>query len=206
MADLLKVTPTVSATVGSGGDTPPLGNAESEHAASAVAPVTHGPRSPIAARYVAAIVRIGLGFIFLWAFLDKSFGLGHDTVSAQSWLNGGNPTKGFLGAGAAGPFTGFYHAIAGAGIINVLFMASLLGIGVALIFGIGMRIAAGAGALLTVMMWSVVLPPANNPILDDHLIYAGVLILLALLGAGTTWGLGRRWAATALVARAPWLT
>jgi hypothetical protein len=39
-------------------------------------------------------------------------------------------------------------------------------------------------ALLTVMMWTVVLPPDSNPFMDDHLIYGAVLIVLALLGAG----------------------
>jgi thiosulfate dehydrogenase [quinone] large subunit len=41
--------------------------------------------------------------------------------------------------------------------------------------------------------------------MDDHLIYAAVLIVLALLGAGDTLGLGRRWAAVPLVRRATWL-
>jgi thiosulfate dehydrogenase [quinone] large subunit len=41
--------------------------------------------------------------------------------------------------------------------------------------------------------------------MDDHLIYAAVLVLLALLGAGNTLGLGRRWTATPLVRRNPWL-
>ena len=84
-------------------------------------------------------------------------------------------------------------------------MAALLAIGVALMLGIGMRLAAGAGALLVVMMWTAVLPPANNPFMDDHLIYAAVLVLLALLGAGKTLGLGRMWTATPLVRRNPWL-
>jgi hypothetical protein len=34
-----------------------------------------------------AVLRVSLGFVFLWAFLDKTFGLGHDTVVAKSWLN-----------------------------------------------------------------------------------------------------------------------
>jgi thiosulfate dehydrogenase [quinone] large subunit len=42
--------------------------------------------------------------------------------------------------------------------------------------------------------------------MDDHLIYAAVLVLPALLGAGTTLGVGRRWAATSLVRRNTWLT
>ena len=174
---------------------------------SPVAPwaTTSPSRSATAARYLLAGIRLALGWIFLWAFLDKMFGLGHETAAAKSWLNGGSPTKGFLGSAAEGPFAGFYHSIAGAGVIDVLFMATLLGVGVALILGIGMRLAAGAGALLTVMMWTAVLPPASNPFLDDHLIYAAVLIVLALLGAGNTLGLGRAWSSLPLVRRATWL-
>lgn len=54
-------------------------------------------------------------------------------------------------------------------------------------------------------MWTAVLPPTENPFMDDHLIYAGVLIVLALLGAGTTRCLGRTWAANSLVRRHSWL-
>jgi thiosulfate dehydrogenase [quinone] large subunit len=163
-----------------------------------------GSRESTAARYLLAGIRLALGWVFLWAFLDKAFGLGFATPSERSWFNGGSPTNGFL-ASAKGPFSGFYRFIAGTGIADALFMAALLGVGVALLLGIGMRIAAAAGALLTVMMWSAVLPPTTNPFMDDHLIYATVLIVLALLGAGDTWGLGRAWAASPLVRRAPWL-
>ena len=162
-------------------------------------------RSTTAARYLLAGIRLALGWIFLWAFLDKTFGLGYATTSERSWLNGGSPTNGFLGSAAKGPFTGFYHAIAGTALADILFMTALLAIGAALILGIGIRLAAAAGALLTVMMWTVVLPPASNPLLDEHLIYAAVLIVLALLGAGNTLGFGRAWATTPLVQRATWL-
>lgn len=178
---------------------PPAGSTPS-------APGAVSPRSAVAARYLLAVVRLGLGFIFLWAFLDKLFGLGHDTVSAKSWINGGSPTKGFLGSAATGPFTGFYHSIAGTAWADWSFMAALLAIGAALILGVGMRLAAAGGAVLTIMMWSVVLPPDSNPFLDDHLIYAVVLVVLALLGAGRTLGLGRPWANTSLVRRLPWLS
>ena len=73
-------------------------------------------------------------------------------------------------------------------------MGALLAIGVALLLGVAMRLAAGAGALLTLMLWTVVLPPANNPFMDDHLVYAAVLVVLALSGAGNTLGLGTFWA------------
>ena len=56
-----------------------------------------------------AALRISLGWVFLWAFLDKAFGLGHETAHADAWIRGGSPTKGFLAFGAAGPFKGLYH-------------------------------------------------------------------------------------------------
>jgi thiosulfate dehydrogenase (quinone) large subunit len=51
------------------------------------------------------------------------------------------------------------------------------------------------------MMWSAVLPPENNPVIDDHIVYALVLGVLALAGANKTLGLGRVWERIPLVAR-----
>jgi thiosulfate dehydrogenase [quinone] large subunit len=152
-----------------------------------------------------AVVRIIAGWMFLWAFVDKLFGLGFATPSARAWINGGSPTKGFLANSADGPFADFYRNIAGAPWADWLFMLGLLGIGTALILGIGMRIAAVSGALLYLMMWSVVLPPTTNPIVDDHILGAAVLVGLALSHAGDTLGLGRVWAKVPLVQRTPWL-
>jgi thiosulfate dehydrogenase [quinone] large subunit len=44
-----------------------------------------------ATRYLLAGIRLALGWVFLWAFLDKLFGLGHETAPAKSWLSGGSP-------------------------------------------------------------------------------------------------------------------
>jgi thiosulfate dehydrogenase (quinone) large subunit len=158
-----------------------------------------------ATRYVLAGLRLALGWVFLWAFLDKLFGLGHETPSANAWINGGSPTKGFLGKAVSGPFEGFYHGFAGAAWADWLFMLGLAGIGIALIAGVAMRITAAAGAILLVAMWTAVLPPENNPFMDDHLIYAGVLVLLALTAAGETLGLGKVWNRLPIVQRLPWL-
>lgn len=152
-------------------------------------------------RYLLAVTRLGLGFVFIWAFLDKTFGLGRATPAEGAWIDGGSPTEGFLTNAATGPFTDFYHGIAGDAWANWLFMIGLAGIGVALILGVAMRIAAVAGALLMVMMWTVVLPPANNPVVDDHLVYAVLFVLLALTSAGKTLGFGRVWERIPLVQR-----
>ncbi|MFD0688660.1 DoxX family membrane protein [Actinomadura fibrosa] len=167
----------------------------------AAKPLTESP----AARYTWAVARLALGWVFVWAFLDKTFGLGHETPSAKAWIDGGSPTEGFLKNSPTGPFEGFYHDIAGAAWADWLFMIGLAGIGAALILGVGMRLAAAAGALLLVMMWTVVLPPENNLFMDDHLIYAVLVVGLALVSAGDTLGLGRWWSRLGFVKRLPFL-
>ena len=168
-----------------------------------------------AARFL-AVFRVVLGFEFLWAFLDKTFGLGYATPAARAWINGGSPTKGFLSRVAVGPFEATFHAWAGAAWADWLFMVGLLGIGVALILGIGLRIAAVSGTLMMLGMWAAEWPLAKvtsageptmstNPIVDYHIIYALALIALAVTYAGHTWGLGRRWARLPFVQRNRWL-
>ena len=163
------------------------------------------PRERRLARGVFAALRIVLGFTFVWAFLDKLFGLGYATPSARAWIHGGSPTRGFLANSADGPFAGFYQDIAGAGWADWLFMAGLAGIGIALLLGIGMRVAAVSGTVLYLMMWSVALPPETNPVVDDHIIGALVIIALALVHAGDTVGFGRWWKEQPIVAQNRWL-
>ncbi|WP_017541044.1 MULTISPECIES: hypothetical protein [Nocardiopsis] len=156
-----------------------------------------------AARAVLAIVRLAIGWIFLWAFLDKLFGLGFATPAQGAWLNGGSPTRGFLTEATSGPLAGFYQSFAGAAWADWLFMLGLLGIGLSFLLGIGMRIGGVAGAIMLVLMWSAALPPENNPFMDDHLVMALVMVGLALVHAGDTAGLGRWWNGLAIVRRLP---
>jgi thiosulfate dehydrogenase [quinone] large subunit len=175
-----------------------------------------GPMLTTAAAKALAVLRISTGFVFLWAFLDKTFGLGYATPSAKAWVHGGSPTKGFLSSVDVGPFQSMFHSMAGTWFANGLFMLAMLGVGVALIAGIGMRIAAGAGVLVLAMMWFAEFPPAqhtasgqpsgsSNPITDYHLVYAVGVVVLALTYAGHTWGLGRRWAQLPFVQQHRWL-
>jgi thiosulfate dehydrogenase (quinone) large subunit len=162
-----------------------------------------------------AVLRLGIGFVFLWAFLDKTFGLHYATPNAKAWINGGSPTKGFLGSVEVGPFKSIAHSLAGTAVANWLFMLGLLGIGVALIAGVAVRFAAACGVLLVGAMWLAVWPLAqfdstgaptgsNNPLVDDHVLEALILIVLALTYAGTTWGFGRIWARLPFVATHRW--
>ncbi|MGC9347663.1 MAG: hypothetical protein ACP5JG_05955 [Anaerolineae bacterium] len=148
--------------------------------------------NPTSRRFL-AVTRIALGFIFLWAFLDKLLGLGFATAPENAWIAGGSPTYGFLNFGTAGPLAPVYQSIAGHPIVDALFMFGLFGLGVALLLGIGTRIAAVAGPLMMLMMWSAHLPPENNPILDQHLIYAVLIPALTTSEVAETWGLGAWW-------------
>ena len=171
--------------------------------------VTHS----IARRALAAL-RIGFGVTFLWAFFDKLLALGFatgvnpetgavDRFGPDAWINGGSPTFGFLtfGVPADNPFQSFFNGLAGDTWVNWLFMLALLGIGLALTLGVGMRIAAASGALLYLMMWLASLPLENNPLVDEHMLGALTMVVLATTLAGDTWGLGTKWARTGLVRR-----
>ncbi|GGL14551.1 hypothetical protein GCM10014719_15680 [Planomonospora parontospora subsp. antibiotica] len=174
------------------------------------APATPVAAAPAAARtltpaaaYGLAAARIALGWVFLWAFVDKMFGLGFATPAAKAWINGGSPTTGFLKGTGENALGGLFGALAGQAWVDWLFMTGLAGVGTALILGIGLRVAAGAGATMMLLMWAAALPLETNPFMDDHIVYAVVLVVLALTRAGDTLGLGARWGKTALVERLP---
>jgi thiosulfate dehydrogenase [quinone] large subunit len=112
-----------------------------------------------------ALVRVLLGWTFLWAFLDKL---------CEAWA-------------------------------DWLFMLGLAGIGVGLILGIVMRFTAACAALLLIFMWMASLPIDSNPFVDDHLVYALVVLGIGFTTPGWQYGLGRWWSGTPLVQRYPWL-
>jgi thiosulfate dehydrogenase (quinone) large subunit len=131
------------------------------------------PGQQRAFRSVFAVTRLSLGWVFLWAFLDKTFALGFSTgvdpetgavdrFGDAAWINGGSPTDGYLSAATKGPLADFYPSFAGAAWADWLFMLGLLGVGLTMMLGVAMRISAACGALLMVLMWSSALPPAST--------------------------------------------
>ncbi len=161
-------------------------------------------------RFALAVLRLAMGFIFLWAFLDKTFGLGFSTPVERAWINGGTPSQGFLlGDSVVGPLKPFFSSIASPA-SDWLFMAGMLGIGLAVMLGIGLRISAIAGTVILVAMYLAEWPftagaGSTNPVVEYHIIYALSLIVIAILAAGDTIGFGLPWKNTSLVRRMPWL-
>ena len=156
------------------------------------------------------LLRLAMGWTFLWAFLDKLFGLGFATcreattnmvsvLCKKAWLMGGSPTTGFLKFGAKGPFIDFFNSLAGNPMIDWLFMLGLLFAGATLILGVMVKLGSYAGALMLLLMYLALIGPENNPFLDDHIIYAIVLLGLAAAGAGQYLGFGKKWQALKFV-------
>ena len=163
------------------------------------------------------LLRLSIGWVFLWAFLDKLLALGFasgrnpetgvaDRFGDAAWIHGGSPTDGFLkfGLHTKEPFTGFYEGLAGSSLIEWVYMLSMAAIGIALMLGIATRLAAGLGVVWMVLFYlASALSPENNPFLDDHVVYAIVLIGIAVAGAGRYLGLGKWWEKLSFVQKYP---
>ncbi|MGZ8629491.1 MAG: hypothetical protein ACXWZF_00785 [Actinomycetota bacterium] len=178
---------------------------------------------------VMGLLRLAMGWTFLWAFLDKAFALGFSTgrvvneagetvnidfFGDAAWISGGSPTAGVLGFAMKGPFTDFYQTITGfqmteagptsAAWVDWIYMGSMLFIGLALILGIGVKLASIGGIIwMTIFFTATAIWPEHNPFVDDHVVSALVLGALFFANAGIYLGLGKVWQRTELVQKHP---
>lgn len=136
------------------------------------------------------LLRVGLGWVFLWAGMTKVL---KPAWSAAGYLQG------------AKTFPDFYHWLASPAVLpmtNVLNEWGLVLLGVALILGVGVRLAAVFGSLLMVLYWLPILQfPYAGPnayLVDDHIIYVYALFVLATFRAGSAWSIGPWFASKAL--------
>lgn len=94
-------------------------------------------------------------------------------------------------------------------------MLCMLGVGVAFLLGVALRLAAASGALMLLLMYLAVWVSAttaggqpsgsNNPVVDEHIVgIFGFIVVAALAGHGTGF-LGRKWASLPVVKTWPWL-
>lgn len=126
-------------------------------------------------------LRLALGWVFLYAGWEK---ISNPAWSAAGYLN------------SAKTFHAFYVWLANPGMLGLVnFVAEwgLVVIGLALIFGLGVRLAGILGAILMLLFYFPILngvyPDANSYIVDVHIVYALALLLIASLGAGKMWQL-----------------
>lgn len=162
------------------------------------------------------LARISLGFVFLWAFFDKLLGMGFATCRnavtdavnfgcEQAWVQGGSPTEGFLTHATQGPFASWFQDLAGYAWVDWLFMLGLLGIGLSLLAGVALRVGAVAGSVMLLLMWLAALWPANNPAIDDHIVYIFVLVAIAAFARYQKLSCAKWWQRLPFVRKNPWL-
>lgn len=165
--------------------------------------VLEGDAPEVKGMWAWTTLRLLLGWSFLWAFLDKMFGLGFatcrvpdsggsiDFLCDAAMIKGGSPTYGFLNFATQGSHTGGlfeWMAPAAPDAINLAdigFMAALLLGGLTLMLGIGVRLGAIGGALLMAFMFLAAdVWPENNPVNSSHVIEMVALLGIATVGAG----------------------
>lgn len=129
-------------------------------------------------KIILVALRLVMGFTFLWAFLDKTFGLGFATSPSKAWTKGGSPTAGFLANAVKGPFADIFHSLAGVAIVDWLFMIGLLFVGLTLMLNKYVKWGCIAGGLMMALMYVALLWPENNPIIDEHIVYILALALI----------------------------
>lgn len=127
------------------------------------------------------LLRVGMGVIFFYAGITK--------VINPNWSPAGYLEN-------AQTFSGFYGWLASASNLPWVTFLNEWGltlIGAALILGVTTRFAASLGAILMILYYFPVLnfPYAGDHgyLVDDHIIYALVLCLLAVENAGRKFGL-----------------
>jgi thiosulfate dehydrogenase (quinone) large subunit len=174
-------------------------------------------RIPRAGAITAAILRLGIGFVYLWAFLVQGLGvtysnqvvnqsapsptevqydwhIGYDADSG--WISSGfshSPTAGYIDNNTHGPLAPIEQNLPD-GLVDFMWIFAIGGLGIALMLGICSRIAGWGGLLLNVMIWFSVFPPSTNPVIDaEHFMFAFVIFLLMWLHASNYWGIGRWW-------------
>jgi thiosulfate dehydrogenase [quinone] large subunit len=147
-----------------------------------------------------AVLRIGVGIIFLWAGLEKV--MAPEPFSAAGFLEFG--TTGSLGwpfvtgepveGTVYNPTHEFWAGLAAnetaMSIINFLVPWGQIGIGIGLILGLLTRFSAAMGTLM-MLFFFVAAWDFEFGIVNQHLTYALVTAFLAVIGAGNYYGLDR---------------
>jgi thiosulfate dehydrogenase [quinone] large subunit len=133
-------------------------------------------------RALVVFFRLAMGWVFLYAASHQ--------VLVPGWSVAGflNSTK---------TFHGVYSQFTGPAIAPILsFLVSYghLLIGLSLLLGLMVRVSAVFGILLMLLYWTAhmdfpYISDTNNFLVDEHIVYAGVLVFLIVKHAGHVWGL-----------------
>lgn len=145
------------------------------------------------------VSRIALGLLIFWGFWDKLLGLGYPSPPEVAVINGGSPTEYYLSSLVTGPLKDFYAGLAGNAAVDFLLMFALFACGLGLILGIASRLTTLGTVAFMVLMFSLNMPDANNPILDYHILCIIFVLTIYWLDGFSHMGLGKWWNDLAIV-------
>jgi thiosulfate dehydrogenase (quinone) large subunit len=127
------------------------------------------------------LLRISLGWLFFYAGITKIL---DPSWSAAGYLNG------------AKTFSGLYQWLASPELISITNFLNEWGltlIGISLLFGVGVRVSGILGAVMMIAYYFPILEfphvGGHSYLVDEHIVYATSLLLVAFGSAGRYWGL-----------------
>lgn len=152
--------------------------------------------------YSLATLRILMGLMMLWGFFDKLLGLGYETPAGQGMIDGGSPSS-FVVYVTGGLFSDFYNSIAGNGFVDFTMMAAMLVIGITLTLGFASKLTTIGMCAFVLVMYSLHIPPTDNPLIDYHITWAVAMVSVYLLGGYDRISINDGWKESDLVKRFP---
>ncbi len=152
---------------------------------------------------VLGLGRIAISFTFIWAFFDKLLGLGFPSPKEVAIVNGGSPTEYYLSELTSGFLEGMWESLAGNAVVDAMLMIGLLLVGVAMLVGVASRLSTVGYSAMMILMYLLVVPPADNPLVDYHIIYIFLALAIYYYGGYRTFGLEDRWMEIEFVKKHP---
>ena len=149
-----------------------------------------------------AVLRIAIGWMMLWPFFDKLFGLGFATPSGSGAIDGASPSS-FVDLVAGGIFKDLFIALGGNPAVDFLLMAGLLILGITLILGIASKLTTLAMTAFLIVMYMMHVPPTDNPLLDYRLTWILALWAVYYLGGYERFSIKKEWESFSIVQRYP---
>lgn len=121
------------------------------------------------------LLRLSLGWLFFYAGFSKFAGFS---------------AKGYL-LNLKGPFAGLFLPLAGNVLVDQLVVWGLTLIGLCLILGVLIRFASFWGIIMMVLFYLSAYPPEHAFLVDDHIIYIAIFLVLMVSNAGHFYGLDK---------------
>jgi thiosulfate dehydrogenase [quinone] large subunit len=159
--------------------------------------------------YSLVFMRVTMGWVLFQGGITKLVTY-LDADPANNWSAAGYLANAIP---VGNPLTGFFAAMAGNPLIDILNMWGLTLTGLALILGAFVRWSAFWGAVMMLFYWLAALqggllaglPLEHGWVVDDHLVYAFLLFGLGAFGAGRILGLDARIEQLSIVENNRWL-